>query len=159
MQLLCSNNYALRKQNVQVAVGALRKFSESKLGEQQRTLKNRCTTGNEEERTKCETARICKRLRPLQGTSRGMVGGGRVWSKEGQELRREGTKMVKRLPLETKTLFCVCAWQLGLGNEARRGRAFKQRELITVSREIIYNNSISDNIVVSRKDFCVWGEE
>ena len=46
-----------------------------------------------------------------------------------------------------------------MGNEAGRVRAFKQRELITVSREIIYDDRISGNIVVSRKDFWVCGRE
>lgn len=47
-------------------MGALRRCTESKLGEQQRTLKSRCLTGNEEGRIKQEGALICKRLWPFE---------------------------------------------------------------------------------------------
>lgn len=39
--------------------------------------------------------------------------------------------------------------------EAGRVRTFTQRELITVSREMICNDRISGNTVVSRRDFWV----
>lgn len=46
-----------------------------------------------------------------------------------------------------------------MNQEAGRVRAFKQRELITVSREMICNDRISGNVVVSRKDSWVCGRE
>ena len=42
-----------------------------------------------------------------------------------------------------------------MNKEAGRMRGFKQRELITVSREMICKVRISGNIVVSRRDFWV----
>lgn len=66
--------YALCKENALVAMGARKRDTEDQLGKKQRTYKNRCSTGNKEERSKREDSLICERRRSFRGTCPDLMG-------------------------------------------------------------------------------------